>query len=545
MLNVKDLTIRLKHQAEPLVQGASFSIARGEMFCLVGESGSGKSLTALAVMGILDRGFEAPTGEVWLQSRSTPQNLLALDEPALERIRGDRIGMIFQEPMTSLNPVFTVGAQIMEVLRLHRPELDAKAVRARTLEVLADVQLPNPEQRFHDFPHKLSGGQRQRVMIAMALVAEPELLIADEPTTALDVTIQAEILRLIDRLREKNGMAVLLITHDFGVVAQVGDRVAVMHRGRLVEQGTAGTVVHAPHHAYTRQLIRALPENLPPLPPVPIQAGVKLLEVDRLQVHFPVLKGLLRRPVDFIRAVDDVSFDLAAGEVLAVVGESGCGKTTLGRALLRLIEPTGGSVRYHGQAMETLGRQELRRLRRRLQVVFQDPASSLNPRLTVQTTLIEPMAAHGIGIDDEERTELARTVLEQVAMPADALWRYPHEFSGGQRQRIGIARALVLDPDVIICDEVTSALDVSVQAEILQILGRLRAERQLALIFITHNMGVVEYLSDRMLVMKAGRMEELGRTADVIARPQAEYTRHLLAAVPRVSDHVGRHRVAG
>ncbi|TVS15557.1 MAG: ABC transporter ATP-binding protein [Gammaproteobacteria bacterium] len=544
MLDVKDLTIRLTHQAEPLVQGVSFSIARGEMFCLVGESGSGKSLTALAVMGILDRGFEAPTGEVWLQGRGTPQNLLTLDEPALAGIRGDRIGMIFQEPMTSLNPVFTVGEQIMEVLRLHRPELEAKEVAARALEALVEVQLPSPAQRFHDFPHKLSGGQRQRVMIAMALVAEPELLIADEPTTALDVTIQAEILRLIDRLREKNGMSVLLITHDFGVVAQVGDRVAVMHRGKLVEQGSTGVVVHTPQHAYTRQLIRALPENLPPLPPVPVHDQVKLLEVDRLQVHFPVLKGLLRRPVDFIRAVEDVSFDLAAGEVLAVVGESGCGKTTLGRALLRLIEPTGGSVRYHGQAMETLGRKELRRLRRRLQVVFQDPASSLNPRLTVQTTLTEPMAAHGIGADDEERIALARAVLEQVAMPADTLWRYPHEFSGGQRQRIGIARALVLDPDVIICDEVTSALDVSVQAEILQILGRLRAERQLALIFITHNMGVVEYLSDRMLVMKAGRMEELGRTRDVIARPQADYTRRLLDAVPRVSDHVGRHAAA-
>jgi peptide/nickel transport system ATP-binding protein len=456
----------------------------------------------------------------------------------MEGIRGDRIGMIFQEPMTSLNPVLTVGQQILEVLHLHRPELDAEAARRRALEVLGEVQLPNPEQRMHEFPHKLSGGQRQRVMIAMALVAEPDLLIADEPTTALDVTIQAEILKLIDRLREQNGMSVLLITHDFGVVAQVGDRVAVMHQGRLVEQGPAREVVHTPGHEYTRKLIRALPENLPPLPPVKVDGGARLLEVERLRVYFPVLKGLLRRPVDHIRAVDDVSFDLAAGEVLAVVGESGCGKTTLGRAILRLIEPTGGSVRYHGQAMETLGRKELRNMRRRLQVVFQDPASSLNPRLTVQTTLTEPMAAHGIGADDEDRTERARVVLEQVAMPPGALWRYPHEFSGGQRQRIGIARALVLDPDIIVCDEVTSALDVSVQAEILQILGRLRAERQLALIFITHNMGVVEYLSDRMLVMRDGRMEELGRTSEVIARPRADYTRHLLSAVPRVSDHL-------
>jgi peptide/nickel transport system ATP-binding protein len=542
MLQVKDLTIRLGHQESPLVEGVSFSIARGEMFCLVGESGSGKSLTALAIMRILDRSFLPPFGEVWLEGRGGRQDLLTLDEAAMGDVRGNRIGMIFQEPMTSLNPVWTVGQQIMEVLQLHRPEMDAEAARRRTLEVLAEVQLPDPERRFHDFPHKLSGGQRQRVMIAMALVAEPDLLIADEPTTALDVTIQAEILKLIDRLREKNGMSVLLITHDFGVVAQVGDRVAVMHRGRLVEQGAARAVVGSPGHEYTRQLIRALPENLPPLPRV--KSGAKLLQVEHLRVHFPVLKGLLRRPVDYIRAVDDVSFDLAAGEVLAVVGESGCGKTTLGRAILRLIEPTGGSVRYHGRAMETLDRRELRSMRRRLQVVFQDPASSLNPRLTILTTLTEPMAAHGIGTDHDERVERARKVLEQVALPPDTLWRYPHEFSGGQRQRIGIARALVLDPDIIICDEVTSALDVSVQAEILQILGRLRADRQLALIFITHNMGVVEYLSDRMLVMRDGRMEELGRTAEVIARPKAEYTRHLLSAVPRVSDHLGQARAA-
>ncbi len=539
MLRVQDLTIRLRHQEQPLVEGVSFAIGRGELFCLVGESGSGKSLTALAIMRILDRGFLPPSGQVWLKGQGGTQDLLTLDEPGMEGVRGDRIGMIFQEPMTSLNPVWTVGQQIMEVLRLHRPELDADAARRRTLEVLGEVQLPDPERRFDEFPHKLSGGQRQRVMIAMALVAEPDLLIADEPTTALDVTIQAEILKLIDRQREKNGMSVLLITHDFGVVAQVGDRVAVMHRGKLVEQGAARTVIRSPGHDYTRQLIRALPENLPPLPPVPGGTRGTLLEVQGLQVHFPVLKGLLRRPVDYIRAVEDVSFDLSAGEVLAVVGESGSGKTTLGRAVLRLIKPTGGSVRYHGQAMETLDRKSLRKVRRHLQVVFQDPASSLNPRLTILTTLTEPMAAHDIGADHDERVERARKVLEQVALPPDTLWRYPHEFSGGQRQRIGIARALVLDPDIIVCDEVTSALDVSVQAEILQILGRLRAERQLALLFITHNMGVVEYLSDRMLVMKDGRMEEIGATAEVIARPKAEYTRRLLSAVPRVADHLG------
>ena len=542
MLEVRNLSLRLAHERKPLVDGISFKIGRGEMFCLVGESGSGKSLTALAIMRILDRSFAPPEGEIWLDGHGGRLELLGLDEDRMTEVRGDRIGMIFQEPMTSLNPVLPIGEQILEVLRLHRPELTPEAAQARVLQALRDVQLPDPERRMADFPHKLSGGQRQRVMIAMALVAEPDLLIADEPTTALDVTIQAEILRLIDRLRTANGMAVLLITHDFGVVSQVGDRVAVMHRGQLVEQGVARSLITAPQHAYTQRLLGALPENLPPLPVVSADRTAPLLEVRDLQVYFPVLKGLLRRPVDHVKAVDRVSFDLFAGEVLAVVGESGCGKTTLGRAILRLIEPTGGSVRYHGKAMETLSQRELRALRRRLQVVFQDPASSLNPRLTVLTTLIEPMAAHGIGVDDEDRIERARDVLRQVAMPEDTLWRYPHEFSGGQRQRIGIARALVLDPDVIVCDEVTSALDVSVQAEILQILGRLRAERRLALIFITHNMAVVEYLSDRMLVMKDGRMEEIGRTAEVIAYPNADYTRRLMSAVPRIHAPLQREQ---
>ncbi|WP_020146295.1 ABC transporter ATP-binding protein [Thioalkalivibrio sp. ALJ15] len=538
MLEVRNLRIRHRDSEAPLVEDISFSIRAGELFALVGESGSGKSITALAIMRLLDGGFEPSTGEVWLAEHGTRQELLGLPDRVMQQVRGDRVGMIFQEPMTSLNPVLTVGDQIDEVLRLHRPQMTPAEREVRVLEVLREVQLPNPEQRRHDYPHKLSGGQRQRVMIAMALVAEPDLLIADEPTTALDVTIQAEILKLIDQLREKNGMAVLLITHDFGVVASVADRVAVMHKGRLVEQGECHPLLRDPQDAYTRKLIGALPENLPALPSVPGAGRETLLDVRDLQVHFPVLKGLMRRQVDVVRAVDGVSFQLENGEVLAVVGESGCGKTTLGRAILRLIEPTGGEIRYRDQPLTGMPRKPLRRLRRHLQVVFQDPASSLNPRLNVMTLLTEPMAVHGIGEDQEDRIERARATLDQVALPPDTLWRYPHEFSGGQRQRIGIARALVLDPDVIICDEVTSALDVSVQAEVLQILGRLRVERRLALIFITHDMGVVEYFSDRMLVMHDGRMEEIGNTAEVLANPRADYTRHLLDAVPRVSRYV-------
>jgi len=408
--------------------------------------------------------------------------------------------------------------------------------RQRAIEALEQVQIPNAARRIDEYPHRLSGGQRQRVMIAMAMACEPDLLIADEPTTALDVTVQAEILQLMKRLQRRCGTSILFITHDFGVVSQMADRLAVMRKGEIVEEGPLREVLSAPNHPYTRQLLAALPENLPrPPSPEPVTTDEPpLIDVQGLQVHFPIKKGVLRRTVDYVRAVDGIDMKIPAGQILALVGESGCGKTTLGRTILRLIEPTGGRIRFGGETISELPRRELRPFRRRMQIIFQDPMSSLNPRLTIARTLTEPMAVHGIGESSEERIELARRTLEQVQLDPDYIWRYPHEFSGGQRQRIGIARALALDPGFVVCDEVTSALDVSVQAEILQLLLELRRERNLTLLFITHNIGVVEYVSDEMAVMYGGRIVERGPTGEVCGNPQHEYTRTLLAAVPRV-----------
>jgi len=592
LLQVRNLRTYLRTGGEPVkaVEDISFDIAQGETFCLVGESGSGKSISALSVIRLLPEDIAShPSGEILFNGR----DLLALADAEIRAVRGAQIAMIFQEPMTSLNPVLSIGEQIIEALQLHYPQMAMDEAEQRAVTALIQVQIPNPGERFRDYPHQLSGGQRQRVMIAMALACQPQLLIADEPTTALDVTVQAEILRLMRQLQDDTGMSMLFITHDFGVVSQMAHSVGVMQAGRLVESGLSPDVLGHPQHEYTRRLLASLPENLPKpskntfpsgqnlvwaetnkaqhhqgglhsptassavgvaanslLPQSSLPADAVALEVSKteptassddvllqirdLKVWFPVKKGLLRRTVDYVKAVDEVSLDIPRGEIVALVGESGCGKTTLGRAVLQLEPVTAGSIAIDGQQVTGLSQRELRPLRRKMQIAFQDPQSSLNPRLLVETTLTEPMQVHGIGASRDERIELAAQLLDDMQLGREALWRYPHEFSGGQRQRIGLARALALNPEFIVCDEITSALDVSVQAEILQLLLDIRQRRDLTLLFITHNIGVVEYLSDRTVVMYKGKIVEQGMSAQVCGSPQHPYTQRLLAAVPRL-----------
>lgn len=493
LLKIKNLHTYLQTGKKIIkaVDGISFSLKQGETFCLVGESGSGKSICALSIMQLLPVAISShPRGEIlfnWYKNADTHQiiNTLTLQEKELRQIRGARIAMIFQEPMTSLNPVFTIGEQIMEALQLHHPELSNTEAKKRSIEAMKQVRLPQASTRFDNYPHQLSGGQRQRVMIAMALACKPDLLIADEPTTALDVTVQAEILRLMQDLQQKNGMSILFITHDFGVVAQMAHQVGVMKQGKLVEVENCKQLLHHSKHIYTKKLLAAVPDNLSKPLKVDtdkLKDNNNLVEISNLKVWFPIHKGLFRRVVDHVRAVDDIDLNIKKGTIMALVGESGCGKTTLGRAILQLELPTAGSVKLKGKELVGLTPKALRPLRPQMQIAFQDPQSSLNPRLQIVTTLTEPMFVHGIGENQEDRIERAVKVLEQVQLEADFLWRYPHEFSGGQRQRIGLARALVLNPEFIVCDEITSALDVSVQAEILQLLLEIRQQKDLTLL---------------------------------------------------------------
>jgi len=519
------------------VKGINLEINAGETLCLVGESGSGKSVTALSIMRLLPAGIAShPQGEILLRDKNgTVENLLNLNKHAMSEVRGRNLSMIFQEPMSSLNPVFTIGEQIIESIQISQPNTPVHEARELAIRSLQEVQIENAGQRLNDYPHRLSGGQRQRVMIAMALACQPDLLIADEPTTALDVTVQSEILKLIRDLQQQKGTSVLFITHDLGVVAQIADRVAVMHGGEIVEQGARDDVLYRAKHDYTNSLLKALPENLQ-RQDSPEKSKEIVLEARNLKVWFPIRRGLLRRVGDYVRAVDDVSVKIHTGEIVALVGESGSGKSTLGRAMVRLLEPTAGEIYFQGKEIGRMSTREFRLYRTDMQVVFQDPLSSLNPRLTIATTLTEPMRVHGIGDSNEHRIALAEQLLESVQLEKEYLWRYPHEFSGGQRQRIGIARALAVNPKLIVCDEITSALDVSIQAELLQLLMQLRRSYGLTLLFITHNISVVEYISDRVFVMHQGKLVEKGDTASVCANPQHEYTKLLLDAVPRLNE---------
>jgi len=521
LLEIDRLTVRFGTSA--VVDDVSFAIAKGEKFALVGESGSGKSITALSVLGLVD----AATTEGTI--RLDGEALTAKSEREMRGIRGARIGMIFQEPMTALNPLYTVGNQIGEVLALHRA-LRPNAARARAIELLARTGLPEPERRVDAYPHQLSGGQRQRAMIAMALACEPELLICDEPTTALDVTIQAQILKLLDKLQAEMGMALLFITHDLNLVRRFTHRVGVMERGRLVEIGATTTVFGDPQHAYTKKLLASRPQRV--VQPVAADAPV-LLEGQGVDVAYPVRVGLFRhRDVLVVR---QASLALRRGETLGIVGESGSGKTTLGMALLALQPAAGGAVRFDGERIDHAGRDTLRRMRRRMQVVFQDPFASLSPRLTIGQIVGEGLALHRRDLSAAERERLVLEMLDEVGLSerhgvAHVLQRYPHEFSGGQRQRIAIARAVVLRPEVLVLDEPTSALDVSVQQQVLQLLGALQRHYGLAYVFISHDLAVVRAMSHRVMVMRDGRIVEEGDAEALFAAPREAYTRELLAA---------------
>ncbi len=523
LIEVKNLSVRFPGSAEGVLaaRNVSFDIGKGETVALVGESGSGKTVSALSILRLLPPGAHHPSGEVLFEG----QDLLRVKESGIRRVRGNKISIIFQEPMTSLNPLHTVEKQVSEVLKIHRGMSNA-AARKRTLELLAKVGIRDAETRLASFPHQLSGGQRQRVMIAMALANEPELLIADEPTTALDVTIQAQILDLLKDLQRELGMALLLITHDLGIVRKMANRTFVMKDGEVVEHGPAEEVFTAPKHPYTKRLLDAQPKGEPPQ--LDGNAPV-VLEAANLKVWFPIKQGVLRKTAGHIKAVDGVSFELRSGQTLGIVGESGSGKTTLGLAILRLVS-SEGKIAYAGKRIDGLKSAAMRPLRREMQVVFQDPYGSLSPRLSIGQIIEEGMLIQTPGLTREERRERVSAALLEVGLDPDWQDRYPHEFSGGQRQRIAIARAMILEPKFMMLDEPTSALDVSVQAQIVDLLRDLQRKRGLAFLFISHDLKVMRALASYVMVMRNGVMVEEGPTAEIFERPKTNYTKALIAA---------------
>ncbi len=542
LLSVSDLRVGFATEGGPVqaVDGVSFELVPGEVLAIVGESGSGKSVTAQTIIGLT----RSPNARIEGSVRLGDSELIGAGEETLRAVRGERIAMVFQDPMTSFNPVYRVGAQLVEAIRAHRPEVSRSDARGRAVELLGSVGLPDPERRADRYPHEFSGGMRQRAMIAMALTLEPEVLIADEPTTALDVTVQAQILELLRRLNRERGLATILITHDFGVVAEMADRVLVMHEGKIVERGDLDDVFYATKDPYTRKLLGAVVrlDQAPPLRPGRREGP--LLEVADLVKHFPVKRGLLfDREVDRVRAVDGVSFSVERGETLGLVGESGSGKSTLSRAVLQLLTPTSGSVRFDGREIAGLSRRQMRPLRPDMQMVFQDPYASLNPRKRIGQIVGEPLRVQ----DRASGVELRRQVqelLERVGLSPEHYDRYPHEFSGGQRQRAGIARALALRPKLIVADEPVSALDVSIRAQILTLLSDLQEEFGLTYVFVAHDIGVVRHVSDRIAVMHDGKIVEQGAADQVCERPSDPYTKTLLAAVPVPDPRESRARRA-
>ena len=575
-VNNLETSFKTEHGTVKAVKGINFTLKKGETIGIVGESGSGKSVTSLSIMKLISKPGKITGGNIFFNNDGNTIDLVNMPNKEMKKIRGKDISMIFQEPMTSLNPVYTCGAQISETILLHYTSFDKKMATAMALELFDMVQLPDPERILNAYPHEISGGQKQRVMIAMAMACNPSLLIADEPTTALDVTVQAHILDLMKKLRDENETSIMFITHDLGVIAEIADRVMVMYKGNIVEEGSVWDIFSNPQHPYTKGLLACRPRldmTLKRLPTVNdfmevdasgsiiekkinvgeaiienafvkeellarqkhLMAQEPVLKVKGLKVHFPVKKGLFNKVIDFNKAVDDVSFDVYPGETLGLVGESGCGKTTTGRAIVGLEKPTEGEIFYKGKDIALMSETELRNLRKEIQIIFQDPYSSLNPRMTIGSAIMEPMKVHGVGETRDERKERALALLEKVGMEREHFNRYPHEFSGGQRQRISIARALSVNPQFIICDESVSALDVSVQAQVLNLLNQLQEELNLTYIFISHDLSVVKFMSDRILVMNKGIVEESGYPEEIYTDPKSEYTKKLINAIPKGS----------